>query len=125
VTRSSEWAPSFRFSNQNFERISHLPHARYMPRPPHPKISYHADFLWWGVVSPCQSSNLEDHLLSAVRDCLLNIFAATIHIWRPSPPSATWGHVMQWWKWKRTHLKCRNTIAETYPKYKIYYDKHI
>jgi hypothetical protein len=26
---------------------------------------------------------LEDHPLSAVRDCLFNIFAATLHIWRP------------------------------------------
>jgi hypothetical protein len=24
-----------------------------------------------------------DHLLSAVRDCLFNIFAATLHIWKP------------------------------------------
>ena len=27
--------------------------------------------------------NLEDHPLSAVRDCLFNVFAATVHIWRP------------------------------------------
>ena len=27
-----------------------------------------------------QPPNLEDHPLSAVRDCLLNIFAATLHI---------------------------------------------
>jgi hypothetical protein len=26
---------------------------------------------------------LEDHTLSAVRDCLLNMFAATLYIWRP------------------------------------------
>jgi hypothetical protein len=26
---------------------------------------------------------LEDHLLSAVRDCLFSIFAATLHTWRP------------------------------------------
>jgi hypothetical protein len=36
---------------------------------------------------------LEDHTLSAVRDCLFSIFAATLHIWR-SPPSATWGRAM-------------------------------
>jgi hypothetical protein len=29
---------------------------------------------------------LEDHPLYAVRDCLFNIFVATLHIWRPSPP---------------------------------------
>jgi len=32
---------------------------------------------------------LEDHPLSAVRDCLFNIFAATIHIWRPSSCSSS------------------------------------
>jgi len=26
---------------------------------------------------------MEDHPLSAVRDCLFNIFAVTLHIWRP------------------------------------------
>jgi hypothetical protein len=41
---------------------------------------------------------LEGHPLSAVRDCLFNILAATLHIWRPSPPSATWGRAMPWWQ---------------------------
>jgi hypothetical protein len=44
---------------------------------------------------------LEDHPLSAVRDCLFNIFAATLHTWRPSP-SATWGRAVPWWQ--GTHL---------------------
>jgi hypothetical protein len=35
---------------------------------------------------------LEGHTLSAVRDCLFSMFAATLHIWKPSPPSATLGH---------------------------------
>jgi hypothetical protein len=30
---------------------------------------------------------VEDHHLSAVRHCLFNIFAATLNIWRPSPPA--------------------------------------
>jgi hypothetical protein len=38
--------------------------------------------------------HLQKHPLSAVRDCLFNIFPATLHIWRPSPPSATWGGAM-------------------------------
>jgi hypothetical protein len=45
---------------------------------------------------------LEDYPLSAVRHCLFNIFAATLHIWRPSPPSATWGCALPWWQ--GTHL---------------------
>jgi hypothetical protein len=32
---------------------------------------------------------LEEYTLSAVRDRLFNIFAATLHIWRPSPTSTT------------------------------------
>jgi hypothetical protein len=45
---------------------------------------------------------LEDHPVSAVRDCLFNILAATLHIWRPSPPSSNWGRAMSWWQ--GTHL---------------------
>jgi hypothetical protein len=35
------------------------------------------------LLAPLQSPKLEDHLLSAVRDWLFNIFAATLDIWRP------------------------------------------
>jgi hypothetical protein len=51
---------------------------------------------------------LEDHPLSAVRDCLFNIFAASLHTWRASPPSATWGRAMPWWQ--GTHLTWRGTL---------------
>jgi hypothetical protein len=54
------------------------------------------------LLAPRPTPKLEGHPLSAVRDCLFNIFAATFHIWRPSPPSATWGRAMPWWK--GTHL---------------------
>jgi hypothetical protein len=40
--------------------------------------------------------NLEDRPLSAVRNCLFNVFAASVHILRPSPPSATRGRAMSW-----------------------------
>jgi hypothetical protein len=43
----------------------------------------------------------EDHPLSSVCDCLFNIFAATLHIWRSSPPSATWGCPIPWWQGTR------------------------
>jgi hypothetical protein len=48
-------------------------------------------FLQWvgGVVSPHPTPKLEDHPLSVVCDCLFNTFAATLHIWRSSPLSAT------------------------------------
>jgi hypothetical protein len=41
------------------------------------------------LLAPRPTPKLEDHPLSAVRDCLFNIFAASLHNWRASPPSAT------------------------------------
>jgi hypothetical protein len=60
------------------------------------------------LLAPCPTTKLEDHPLSAVRDCLFNIFAATLYICRPSSPSATWGRAMPWWR--GTHLT-RKLIA--------------
>ena len=46
-------------------------------------------FLTWLIfygkelLAPRPTPKLEDHLLSAVHDCVFNIFAATLHIWRP------------------------------------------
>jgi hypothetical protein len=39
------------------------------------KISFHSEEL----LAPRPTSKLEDHPLSAARDCLFNIFAATLH----------------------------------------------
>jgi hypothetical protein len=39
------------------------------------------------LLAPRPTPKLEDYPLSAVRDCLFNIFPATLHTWRPSPPS--------------------------------------
>jgi hypothetical protein len=50
------------------------------------------------LLAPRATPKLEDHILSAVRDCLFNIFAANHHTWRPSPPSAIWGRAMPWWQ---------------------------
>jgi hypothetical protein len=63
-------------------------------------------FFFYGreFLAPRPTPKLEGHPWSAVRDCLFNIFAATLHIWRPSPPSATWGRAMPWWQ--GTHLTC-------------------
>jgi hypothetical protein len=54
-------------------------------------------FLRRGVVSPLLAPTLEHYPLSVERDCLLNTFAATLHIWRPYPPSVTWGCDMPRW----------------------------
>jgi hypothetical protein len=62
------------------------------------KLIFYGDTL----LTPRPTLKLEDHSLSAVRDCLFIIFAATLHTWRASPPSATWGRAMPWWQ--GTHL---------------------
>jgi hypothetical protein len=43
---------------------------------------------------------------------LFNIFAATLHIWRPSPPFATWGRAMPWWQGAHAPQKHRLTFSE-------------
>jgi hypothetical protein len=50
------------------------------------------------LLVPRPTPKLEDQPLSAVRYCLFNIFAANLHTWRVSPPSATWGRAMPWWQ---------------------------
>jgi hypothetical protein len=62
------------------------------------KLILYGDELW----APQPIPKMEDHSLSSVRDCLFNIFAATLQTWRPSPPSATRGRAMPWWQ--GTHL---------------------
>jgi hypothetical protein len=47
-------------------------------------------------LSPHPTPKLEEHLLSAIRDCLFTIFAATLHKWRSSHPSATRGRAKPW-----------------------------
>jgi hypothetical protein len=46
------------------------------------------------LLASCQNPKLEDYPLLAVYNCLFNIFAATLHIWRPPPPSATSGRML-------------------------------
>jgi len=38
-----------------------------------------------GLLASRPTPKLEDHTLLAVHDYLFNIFAAVLHIWRPSP----------------------------------------
>jgi hypothetical protein len=35
------------------------------------------------LLAPRPTPKLEDHPLSAIRDCLFNVFAATLYNWRP------------------------------------------
>jgi hypothetical protein len=56
-------------------------------------VSYDGELL-----STRPTPKLEDHPLLAVCDCLFSIFTTTLHMWRPSPQSATWGCTMPWWQ---------------------------
>jgi hypothetical protein len=52
---------------------------------------FHNELIFYGkeFLAPRPTPKLKDDLLSAVRDYLFNILAATIHTWMASPPSAT------------------------------------
>jgi hypothetical protein len=71
---------------------------------PVPRLLFYCEEL----LAPRPTPKLEDHPLSAVHDLLFNIFAATLHTWRVSPPSATWERAMLWWQ--ETHLTWRSKI---------------
>jgi hypothetical protein len=46
---------------------------------------FHNMVIFYGeeLLAPRPTPKLENHPLSAVRDCLFKVFAATLHIWRP------------------------------------------
>jgi hypothetical protein len=50
-------------------------------------ILQQAGFYGEELLDPRPTTKLEDHSLSAVRNYLSNIFAATLHTWRPFAPS--------------------------------------
>ena len=55
-----------------------------------------------------QTPKLEGHSWSVVHDCLLNIFSANLHIWRPSPRSATRGDI-PWYGDMKPRMECYHT----------------
>jgi hypothetical protein len=63
-------------------------------------ILFATNFIFYGegLLAPRPTPKLEDRLLSYVRGCLFNIFAANLQSWRPSLPSATRGRAMLWWQ---------------------------
>ena len=70
-------------------------------------VSEHPCFYSERLLASRQTTKLEDHSWSAVHECLFNIFATNIHIWRPTPPSATQGTrhsvVTGTHEWSRLH----------------------
>jgi hypothetical protein len=123
---SSQWSLSFWPSHQYPICMSLLPHSRYMYCQSLTPWLYHSNYTWrrvqamklpirlskesvqvrgffWSLVTSLFSyrEELLPHVQPpswrTVRDCLYNIFAATLHNWWPSPPSATWGRAIPWW----------------------------
>jgi hypothetical protein len=81
------------------------------------------------LLAPRPTPKLEDHPLLAVRDCLVNIFAAALHNRRACPPSATWGRAMPWWQGTRLteilgELKV-NPIQDKISNYKTDWRNHV
>jgi hypothetical protein len=68
-------------------------------------------YIYGELLAPRPIPKLEDNPLLALRDCLFNIFAASLHIWRPSP-SATWKRVMTWWLGTHLTLLCEEHITK-------------
>ena len=90
-----------------------LLHTCHMPGPSHQRISpgprpcymIHNMVRFYGeeLLAPRPTPKLEDHPLSDVRDCLFDIFAATVHIGgRSSIRQLRTRHAVVTW----THLSC-------------------
>jgi hypothetical protein len=85
---------------------------------PSPFVTFRNKLIFYNeLLASHATPKLEDHPLSAVHDCLSNIFVATLHIWRLSPPSTTWGCTTPWWQgthltWLQIYLADTNVDAK-------------
>jgi hypothetical protein len=54
-------------------------------------VTFRNKLIFYGeeLLAPRPTPKLQDHPLSAVRDCLFSIFAITLHSWKTSAPLAT------------------------------------
>jgi hypothetical protein len=105
--RSSEWSLLFTFWSENFIGVLLRLHAPYIRLPFHHHRVTFVNMLVFRVRSCWYPPNLqvEDHPLSIVCDCLLNKFAATLHIWKPRLAAITWARAIQWWQ-STEHTVC-------------------
>jgi hypothetical protein len=81
---SLSWARTIHCISKEFVQVRHLVTVYF--------------FCGEELLTPRPATKLEDHPLRAVR----SMFAATVQIWRPSPPSATRRRPAPWWS--GTHL---------------------
>jgi hypothetical protein len=79
---------------RSYQSISTCPRHMFMFRN---KVSFYGEEL-----SPSPTPKLKDHPLSAVRNCLFNIFAPTLHI-GDSSSIRTWGCAISWWQGPTYH----------------------
>ena len=59
-------------------------------------------------LSPLSTPKLQCHPLSENYDCLFRILAPTLHFWKASPTSVTWGHIMPWSQIPTYHEQMNN-----------------
>jgi hypothetical protein len=114
MKQSPSWESNGFSASQEIPRVLWSPKLHYRshkgppPVPTHQSISTGPRLTFWlfrklirfygeELLAPRPTPMLEDHLLSAVCDCLFNIFAAT-PLLEAVPPSATWGRAILWWK---------------------------
>ena len=69
-----------------------IPHSQGCSNP-RPCVTFldEDDFYSVMLLASRQTPKLENYSWSSVHDCLFNIFTANLHIWKPTPPSATQG----------------------------------
>jgi hypothetical protein len=75
-----------------------LGRSRASVKSPRPCVTFRKKLVFYGeeLIAPRTNPKLEAHPLSAACNCLFNIFAATLHVWKPSPLSAARGRAMPW-----------------------------
>ena len=106
MVQSPSWESNWFAASQEIPRISRNPkvHYRTHKRPPHPEqasrmwVFLNEVFYREGLLAPRPTPKLEDHPSSAVRDCLFNLFTATLLIRgrirdRKKNSCENWGYV--------------------------------